>query len=148
MAEPGCETPPAGCETWVDDMHKQLGSVPLTEAMTAWHAALFKDPERGLAWIANLRRTASQMDHVCKVGTMFSGCDIIRHVLQSASAFWLHTYDIRLDFQMVFWAETHRDKQRFLLDHRGAQTIGRVSLLYEVWSPICFVVTLACMPVC
>ena len=49
------------------------------------------------------------------VGTIFTGCDVVHHVLQSLAWAWMVMYNISFTFSMSFGCEKNEDKQRFLL---------------------------------
>ena len=128
----GCGTPvwnecdsigTADRESWIEDLHKEQGHTPLAQAITLWHAPMMANRELGMKFLDGIRQAAIRFGGVCKVGSMFSGCDIIRHVLLLLSAFWRHTYSIELDFAFVFKAEKHRKKQQFLIGHGSTDVL-------------------------
>ena len=99
--------------SWIATLHEKLGHTPIAEAITLWHTAVMANADLGQLWLQGLRQAAEKWSGVCKVGTMFSGGDVIMQILSLLSMFWNHTYNIQLHFHQEFAAERHPKKQVF-----------------------------------
>ena len=88
-----------------------------------WHENLADHGDLLSTWVGGLRKWSEQLKHVCKVGTLFSGSDLIQQTLYTLSAFWRHTYDVNIKFEFVFAAEKDPAKRRFLVDHQKVSVL-------------------------
>ena len=102
---------------WVTKMHSAVGSSPIAEAGTMWMQQMARDPDTHLQWIDGLRQFAIDCETVCRVGTLFSGSDVVLKVLNVHSGYWKHAFGIELKFEHVFAAEKTPSKQEFLRHH-------------------------------
>ena len=98
-------------------MHSVVGSSPVSEASTLWMQQMARDPDTHLQWIDGLRQFALDCGGVCKIGTLFSGTDVVMKVLNVHSAYWKHAFGIELRFEHAFAAEKNPSKQEFLREH-------------------------------
>ena len=90
-----------------------------------WHEALSMHGDTHVEWLDALRGFAQKVNGVCHVGTLFSGSDMIRPMLEQLSLFWKYTYDVSLTFVFLFAAEANEGKQAFLQDHARADVVFR-----------------------
>ena len=95
----------------------------MAEAITLWHSAMALHCDVFTCFLDALQGFALKCNGVCKVGTMFSGSDMVRIVLGCLSQFWHHTYDIDIRFEFMFAAEKELEKQMFLTRHCDASLV-------------------------
>jgi len=100
---------------------------PLAEATCLWHEAMTMQPDTHVEFLDALRGFARRVNGVCKVGTLFSGSDMIKPVFHALSDYWKYTYDVSVRFEFLFAAERDELKQSFLHDHGEAQLIFRTA---------------------
>ena len=50
------------------------------------------------------------------MGTMFSGCEIVHHVLEALSQELLSLYDLAIDVELCWLCEKNERKQKFLIN--------------------------------
>jgi len=79
--------------------------------------------DKHLWWLDSLRRFAKLVGGVCRVGTLFSGSDLLQKVLTSHSEYWEAVFNVKVKFEFVLAAERVPEKQQFLRDHSPSQVL-------------------------
>lgn len=120
-------------------MHRSIAAEidnPLADSAFLWHDKFSQTMSAAhMQWVRLLRAFASSLEgSTLLVGSMFSGSEVLRVVLDVMTEFWRGMYGVNIKIQHTFMCERDTAKQRFLIEQhsppilfREAQELGNLT---------------------
>jgi len=92
---------------------------PLADVVYLWHDMMATNMgDAHMRWVGNIRAFVDSMKgEPLRVGTIFSGCDIIHVVMNVLSMFWGKMYNLKFTMEFLYMCEADAKKQEFLKRH-------------------------------
>ena len=92
---------------------------PLADAAYLLHDMMATNMgDAHMRWVGNIRAFVESLKgEPLRVGTIFSGCDIIHVVMNVLSTFWAKMYNLKFTTEFLYMCEADAKKQEFLKRH-------------------------------
>ena len=90
---------------------------PLAETVYLWFDGLANNmSDIHLKWVGNFRSFIAGLgSQPLRMGTMYTGCDIIRSCMEVLAKFWSSMYNTTVSIEHIFMCECDERKQDFLI---------------------------------